>query len=38
MGSQHTMVRLNSAILGSGDWCSGLGDSGQRLDSQYLNG
>ncbi|KAL6513026.1 hypothetical protein OROHE_019816 [Orobanche hederae] len=33
MGSQYTMVRLDSAILGSGDGCSGHGDSGQRLDS-----
>ncbi|KAL6583061.1 hypothetical protein OROMI_005139 [Orobanche minor] len=33
MGSQHTTARLDSAILGSGDGCSGRGDSGQQLDS-----
>ncbi|KAL6576478.1 hypothetical protein OROHE_000259 [Orobanche hederae] len=33
MGSQHTTARLDSVILGSGDGCSGHGDSGQRLDS-----
>ncbi|KAL6552612.1 hypothetical protein OROHE_007976 [Orobanche hederae] len=33
MGSQHTTARLDSVILGSGDGCSGRGDSGERLDS-----
>ncbi|KAL6586207.1 hypothetical protein OROMI_002851 [Orobanche minor] len=33
MGSQHTTAGLDSAILGSGEGCSGRGDSGQRLDS-----
>ncbi|KAL6565015.1 hypothetical protein OROMI_016465 [Orobanche minor] len=27
MGSQHTTARLDSAILGSGDGCSGHGGS-----------